>query len=138
MGGHGHVIDIDVNFDAAIERVTAALETEGFGVFRCVDIDEAFREKLGVDFRRYTILGACNLQLAHRALSADPEAGTMLPCNVCVEEIPIGSRVRFADSAAMMTAGGFDDHPELHELSENAGTSLARAAAAIGKFSTRG
>jgi uncharacterized protein (DUF302 family) len=138
MSGHGHVIDIDIDLDAAIEKVSEALKTEGFGVITRIDIDEAFREKLGVDFRRYVILGACNPQLAHKALSADPEVGMMLPCNVCVEEIPIGSRVHFADPVATMTAGGFDDNPELHELGKNAGVRLARAAAAIAKFSTPG
>lgn len=67
-----------------------------------VNIDEAFRDKLGVDFQRYTILGACNPRLAHEALSADPDVGTILPCNVCVEETQVGSRVHIADPAAMM------------------------------------
>jgi len=118
--------------------VTEALKTEGFRVFTRINIDEAFRDKLGVDFRRYTILGACNPQLAHEALSADPEVGMMLPCNVCVEETQVGSRVHMADPAAMMMAGGFDDNPELHEFGKNAGVRLARAAAAIARFSTPG
>ena len=116
--------------------MTEALKTEGFRVFTRINIDEAFRDKLGVDFRRYTILGACNPQLAHEALSADPEVGMMLPCNVCVEEIDIGSRVHIADPAAMMTAGSFDDNPELHELGRNAGVRIARAAAAVARIST--
>jgi len=138
MSEHGHAIDIDVDFDSAIDRVTEALNAEGFRVLTRINIDEAFHEKLGVNFRRYTILGACNPQIAHKALSADPEVGMMLPCNVCVEEIDIGSRVHFADPAAMMTAGGFDDNPELHDLGKNAGVRIARAAAAVARFSTPG
>ena len=133
---YGHVIDVDINFDAAVDKVTNALEMEGFGVLARMDIDEAFRETLGLDFRRYSILGACNPKLAHKALSMDPDAGTVLPCNVCVEEVRDGSRIYIANPSAVIAAGGFDDNAEMHDLGVDASARLARAAARIMRFGT--
>jgi uncharacterized protein (DUF302 family) len=74
------------SYDEVLTTLPAALGTEGFGVLTQIDIRETFREKLGVDFRRYKILGACNPTLAHRALHAEPGVGVMLPCNIAVYE----------------------------------------------------
>ncbi len=77
-------------FDAAIERVTAALKQEGFGVLTQIDVQKTLEEKLNVDFRRYRILGACNPPFAYKALQAEERIGAMLPCNVIVQETPRG------------------------------------------------
>jgi hypothetical protein len=81
----GMEVKLDVPFDVALARTREALKTEGFGVLTEVDLQAAFREKLGRAFRPYVILGACNPALAHTAVSADPEVGLLLPCNVTVE-----------------------------------------------------
>jgi len=78
---------ITANFDQAIELVTEALKTEGFGVLSEIDIQQKLKEKLDVDFRKYKILGACNPPNAYKALQIEDEIGTMLPCNVIVQEI---------------------------------------------------
>ncbi|MGJ4883882.1 MULTISPECIES: DUF302 domain-containing protein [unclassified Bradyrhizobium] len=85
---------VNLSFDAAIERVTAELKARGFGVLTRIDVQATLREKIGADFRPYTILGACNPKLAHEALQAESRIGTMLPCNVIVQEI--GGRVEVA------------------------------------------
>ncbi len=75
-----------MDYEAAVAAVPNALKTEGFGVLTEIDIRNTLREKLGVEFRRYKILGACNPALAHRALQAELQAGVMLPCNVIIYE----------------------------------------------------
>ena len=74
------------NFNQAIETVTEALKTEGFGVLTKIDIKDTLKKKIDVDFKKYTILGACNPKFAHKALTAEDKIGVFLPCNVIVEE----------------------------------------------------
>ena len=75
---------LDTSFDEAIQRTTEALKTEGFGIISEINIHEKLKEKLGVDFKKYRILGACNPGYAHKALMMEDKIGTMLPCNVVV------------------------------------------------------
>ena len=82
--------EIPENFDRSLEIVTEALKKEGFGLISEIDIQSKLKEKLDVDFRKYRILGACNPPYAHRALSLEDKIGTMLPCNVIVQELSPG------------------------------------------------
>lgn len=89
-------------FPEAIERVTAALQTEGFGVLTTIDVTVTLKKKLGVDMPPYVILGACNPSLAHQALSLEPQIGLLLPCNVVVQQTADGDVVAsIADPRAM-------------------------------------
>lgn len=101
------------NFDAAVSRVVDALKEEGFGIITEIDAKETFNKKLGIAFRNYRILGACNPTLAHHALEIEDKVGTMLPCNVVVQETADG-RVEVAaiDPVASMAA---IDNPRLKE-----------------------
>ncbi len=82
---------IDMPFDEAIQRVVEALKQEGFGVLTEIDVKATLKKKLGVDFRNYRILGACNAPYAYEALRAEDKIGTMLPCSVIVQETPEGA-----------------------------------------------
>tara|TARA_R100000789_G_scaffold100530_1_gene111281 strand:+ start:596 stop:1087 length:492 start_codon:yes stop_codon:yes gene_type:complete len=81
---------INGTFEEVIDRVTQELKEEGFGILTEIDIKETLKKKLDVDFKKYRILGACNPPYAHRALLAEDKIGTMLPCNVIVQEIEAG------------------------------------------------
>jgi uncharacterized protein (DUF302 family) len=84
--GYSIRTDTDLTFDAAIEKVTASLKEQGFGVLTEIDVSATLKKKIDVDFPRYTILGACNPKLAHQTLQAEREIGLLLPCNVIVYE----------------------------------------------------
>ena len=99
---------MEVSHNEAIACVTEALKAEGFGVLTRADVDQAFRDKIGVEFRPYTILGACNPKLAHVALSSKPEIGLMLPCNVTVEAVDDGCLVRIVNPITMMKMGNLE------------------------------
>lgn len=102
---------LSVSFDDAVRRTTEALKQEGFGIITEIDVKETLRNKLGVDFRDYKIFGACNPAFAHQALELEDKVGTMLPCNVVVQDIGEG-RVEIAavDPVASMAA---IDNPRL-------------------------
>jgi uncharacterized protein (DUF302 family) len=86
MISYGFTKEVEATFEQVIEELPAKLEKEGFGVISKIDIGQKLREKLGIDFRKYVILGACNPPLAFKALSAEENIGLMLPCNVIVYE----------------------------------------------------
>ncbi len=96
---------LGISFDEAVARVTEELQKEGFGVLTDIDVKATLKKKLDVDFRNYRILGACNPALAHQALEAEDKIGTMLPCNVIVQELSDGTvEVAAIDPVASMQA----------------------------------
>ena len=95
---------VDDSFEDAIERVTGLLGDEGFGVLTTIDVSATLKKKLDVDFQRYIILGACNPGYAHKALTAEDKIGTMLPCNVIVQEVDGKVEVAAVDPMASMMA----------------------------------
>jgi len=96
---------VDMAFNEAIDKVTAELKKEGFGVLTEIDVKEALKKKLNVEFRKYRILGACNPQYAYKALQAEDKIGTMLPCNVIVQETEDGTvEIAAIDPVASMQA----------------------------------
>jgi uncharacterized protein (DUF302 family) len=100
---------LDSDFDAAVERTTAALKRAGFGIITEIDVRETFRQKLGVDYRDYRILGACNPKMAHEALSIEDKVGTMLPCNVIVQDLG-GGKVEVAAIDPVASMAAIDNH----------------------------
>jgi len=94
-----------VDFDEAVRRTVDALKEEGFGVLTDIDVKDTLKKKINADFRRYRILGACNPKLAHEALQMEDKIGTMLPCNVVVQDTPDGKvEVSAIDPVASMMA----------------------------------
>jgi uncharacterized protein (DUF302 family) len=107
---------LDLAFDEAVERVTAALQREGFGILTEIDVKQTLKTKLDLDFRNYRILGACNPPLAYKALQAEDKIGTMLPCNVIVQDRSGGGvEVSAVDPMASMQA---IENPALAAIAE--------------------
>ncbi|MBZ0149628.1 MAG: DUF302 domain-containing protein [Pseudorhodoplanes sp.] len=117
------------NFAAVVDRVTESLKAEGFGVLTDIDVKATMKKKLDRDFRDYRILGACNPPLAHQALTADDKIGTMLPCNVIVQDIGGGEiEVAAIDPAISMAQL---ENPTLKAIAESVTGKLRRVIAAI-------
>jgi len=118
-----------LSYDEALARVPDLLKAEGFGILTQIDVKETLKQKIGVDFRRYKILGACNPPLAHRALSSVTEIGVMLPCNVIVYEGDDGKAVVSAiDPMATLAA----TQPVLKEIAAEVRARLSRALEKLG------
>ena len=125
----GLVVRLNKTFDEALTQVIAALKTEGFGVLTEIDVKETLKKKIDVDFRPYKILGACNPPLAYRALSAAPEVGLLLPCNVTVAYVEDNvTEVAIVDPLSML---GIINHPDLEPVAAEARARLERVAAAL-------
>jgi uncharacterized protein (DUF302 family) len=124
-------VKLAMPYARAVEAVAAALKTEGFGVLTRIDVHTTLKEKIDADFRPYSILGACNPTLAHRALSHYAEAGLLLPCNVTVEADGEGAMVRIADPDVMLSVGGMDQDPALRAVATEARVRLSRVAEAL-------
>ena len=128
-GTYGFGRKVDLPYDEAIERIKAALKTVGFGVLTEINAKQTLKDKLGVDFRRYVILGACNPPLAHKALSADLDVGLLLPCNVVVYEEGAGSVIRVMDPVAVL---GMAKIEALEPLAADVRGRLERALESLG------
>jgi uncharacterized protein (DUF302 family) len=130
----GFEVDLPLAFDDAIAAARDALKAEGFGVLTEIDMQGAFKEKLGRDFRPCTILGACNPPLAFSALTADSAIGLLLPCNVTVEAIgPDHSLIRLADPQVMLSSAPGELSPALVEVAADAHQRMERVAGTLGK-----
>jgi uncharacterized protein (DUF302 family) len=107
---------LNIPFNEAVERVTQELKKEGFGILTDIDVKATLKKKLNVEFKKYRILGACNPPFAYRALQKEDKIGTMLPCNVIVQEHREGSvEVSAIDPVASMQA---IHNPELHDIAQ--------------------
>ena len=115
---------LTTSFDDAVRRTTEALKREGFGIITEIDVKDTFKKKINVDFRSYRILGACNPGLAYEALQIEDKVGTMLPCNLVVQDID-GSQTEVAaiDPVASMQA---IDNPRLKQAAERVRAKLRK------------
>ena len=114
-------------YEEVLARIPDLLKAEGFGVLTQIDVKETMKQKIGAEFRKYKILGACNPQLAHKVLSADLEVGTMLPCNVVVYEGDDGKAVVLAiDPTQAIAAANPAIRPVAAEVKERLGRVLSR------------
>jgi uncharacterized protein (DUF302 family) len=128
MSELGFQSTLNLPYEAALEKVTEALKAEGFGILTNIDVKETMKKKLDVDFRKYTILGACNPPLAHKALTARPDVGLLLPCNVIVYEEGDATIVNIIDPMSMTN---FIQDPALDAVAEEARQRLKRVSEAI-------
>ena len=125
--GFGKTVPMD--FERAIDVVTEALKTEGFGVLTDIDVQATLKKKLGEDMPPYRILGACNPPLAHRAITAEPSIGLLLPCNVVIRQEDGGTvHVEFMDPAAVLN---LVENPAVHQLAKEVRERLDRVLAAL-------
>lgn len=121
--------EVDADFTDAIDNVTEALKKEGFGVLSDIDVATTLRNKIGEEIPPYRILGACNPVLAHQAVSAEPEIGLLLPCNVLVRQLESGRvRVSFMDPAAVL---GLVDNDNVAPLAGQVRAKLERVLTAL-------
>ena len=126
---YGLKVDLPLPYDTALRRATEALKQEGFGVLTTIDVKQTLEQKLGRDFRRYAILGACNPLLAERALHAELDIGLLLPCNVIVYEREAGASTVAA--MAPLAAMALVDNPDVTEVAKAADAKLRSALSSL-------
>jgi uncharacterized protein (DUF302 family) len=126
---YGYSKTLDHSYETAIAKVTEELKKEGFGVLTEIDVKETLKKKLGVDFKKYRILGACNPSLAYQALSQETELGLFLPCNVIVYENEQGKTVVTAINPIIALSR--IDNPKLEPIAKEVSTRLQRVIAAV-------
>jgi uncharacterized protein (DUF302 family) len=117
QSSYGFSTVLQMPMEEAIATVTAALKEQGFGVLTTIDVQQTMKQKLDLEVEPYVILGACNPQLAHRALSAERDIGLLLPCNVIVHSAGAGTRVAIVDPQAMLAIAS---QPELCAVADEA------------------
>jgi uncharacterized protein (DUF302 family) len=123
----GFDVELPFGFSDAASRVKDALKQEGFGILTEIDLQAAFREKLGREFRPYVILGACNPPLAFSAVNADPSVGLLLPCNVTVESLDERrTLVRLTNPEALLSVSLLGSSPELAGVARDASDRMLR------------
>jgi uncharacterized protein (DUF302 family) len=127
---YGLRVCVPLAYDAAVERTTAALKEEGFGVLTSIDVKQTLKQKLDADFRKYVILGACNPPLAYRALQAEVDIGLLLPCNVIVYESGPEQTV-VAAMAPMPMIGLVQGNPKLGDVAREADERLRRVLTSV-------
>lgn len=120
---------LKISFEEAIQITVDALKIEGFGVLTQIDVKTTLKDKINVDFRRYVILGACNPTLAHRALSANPDVGLLLPCNITVQEAESGVVVTAVDPIQML--GVLQAEPAVKAVAVEAKAKLERVISSL-------
>ena len=125
---YGFTKTTDYSFEQAIEKVTEELKKEGFGVLTTIDVKDTLKKKIDVDFKKYTILGACNPKLAHSALQVEEELGLLLPCNVIVYEKNDKTVVSIFDPRVMTIV---IENPEMKPVAEEVKTKLQRVLEAV-------
>lgn len=125
---YGRTIQIDLPYEAAVPKVKEALKAQGFGTLTEIDVRATLREKLGEDMEPYAILGACNPQLAHRALEVDRDIGLLLPCNVVVRAAGGRTLVQALDPEVMVAV---PEREELRPVAEEASRRIDAALAAL-------
>lgn len=125
-------VELALPYQAALDRVAEALKEQGFGILTRIDVAQTFREKLDRGFRPYAILGACNPELAHRALSARADVGLLLPCTVTVDSGGAArTRIRIGNPAALLALGGLADDPSVAAIAAEARRRLEAVARAL-------
>ncbi|HBG74192.1 MAG: hypothetical protein A2X25_03890 [Chloroflexi bacterium GWB2_49_20] len=128
----GFEVKLKDTYEEAMQKLTESLKREGFGILTQIDVQKTLKDKLGVDFRRYAILGVCNPSLAHRALTRNPEAGLLLPCTVTMETEADGSTtIRIADPEIMLNIGQMGKDEELANVGKDAREKLLRVAQSL-------
>lgn len=125
---YGFSKETTYSFEQAVDKVTEELKKEGFGVLTSIDVKDTLKKKINVDFKKYTILGACNPPLAHQALQVEEELGLLLPCNIVVYEKDEKSVISVFDPNVM---AHLIDNPEMKPVAEEVKKKLQKVLAAV-------